>query len=148
MSTTEININTAARTRPSSRSSKRRALPLRWLAWVDGVVSRHFQNVTTALVQIWANKARAMLTTLGMIIAVTSTITVVSSVQGFGNYVTDMLRGFGTNLMFVVPHRPTGFEGRRMGRVFLDVDDVRAVVARCDKVRRISPLIFGGATLE
>ena len=103
MSTTEINISTPARTSPSSRSSKRPALPLRWLAWVDAVVSRHVQNVITALVQIWANKARAMLTTLGMIIAVTSTITVVSSVQGFGNYVTDMLRGFGTNLMFVVP---------------------------------------------
>ncbi|MCZ6655097.1 MAG: ABC transporter permease [Planctomycetota bacterium] len=115
---------------------------------MDAVVSRHAQNLITALVQIWANKARAMLTTLGMIIAVTSTITVVSSVQGFGNYVTDMLRGFGTNLMFVVPHRPTGFEGRRMGRVFLDVDDLRAVIARCDKVRRITPLIFGGATLE
>ena len=148
MSTTGIEIRTTGRAKPSSRSSKRPALPLRWLAWVDAVISRHIQNVTTALVQIWANKARAMLTTLGMIIAVTSTITVVSSVQGFGNYVTDMLRGFGTNLMFVIPHRPSGFEGRRMGRVFLDVDDVRAVVARCDKVRRITPLIFGRATLE
>ena len=148
MSTTEIEISTTGRTKPLSLSSKRPALPLRWVAWVDAVVSRHCQNVITALVQIWANKARAMLTTLGMIIAVTSTITVVSFVQGFGNYVTDMLRGFGTNLMFVVPHRPTGFEGRRMGQVFLDVDDVRAVVARSDKVRRITPLIFGSATLE
>ncbi|MEE8296885.1 MAG: ABC transporter permease, partial [Hyphomicrobium sp.] len=138
-------VQTPQQPRPARRII---AVPGKCLLWVDAVVSRHYQNVITALVQIWANKARAMLTTLGMIIAVTSTITVVSCVQGFGNYVTDMLRGFGTNLMFVVPHRPSGFEGRRMGRVFLDVDDVRAVVARCDKVRRISPLIFGGATVE
>ena len=122
--------------------------PWRFAAWLDSAVGRHSQNIITALVQIWANKARAALTTLGMIIAVTSTITVVSSVQSFGGYITDVLRGFGTNLMFVVPHRPSGMEGRRLGRVFLDVGDVRAVVARCDKVRRITPLIFGSATLE
>ncbi len=40
-------------------------------------------NVLTALVQIWANKVRSLLTVLGIIIAVTSIITVVSFVQGF-----------------------------------------------------------------
>ena len=120
-----------------------------WL-WMrlDSLLARHIQNVLTAFVQIWANKARSILTTLGMIIAVTATITVISLVQGFGNYVTDTLRGFGTNLMFVVPRRPSGMEGRRLGRVFLDVEDVRAVGTGCDKVRRITPLVFASATLE
>ena len=36
---------------------------------------------------------------LGIIIAVTSIITVVSLVQGFGDYVTNFLRGLGTNMM-------------------------------------------------
>ena len=58
-------------------------------------------NVATALVQIWANKARSLLTVLGIIIAVTSIITVVSMVEGFGNYVTSFLRGLGTNMMVV-----------------------------------------------
>ena len=106
VSTTDIEIITTGQTRPLSRSSKRPALPLKLLNWLYGVGFTLYQNVITALVQIWANKGRAMLTTLGMIIAVTSTITVVSFVQGFGNYVTDMLRGFGTNLMFVVPTAP------------------------------------------
>ncbi len=122
--------------------------PWRGFNWFGGAVERHLQNIITALVQIWANKARSLLTTLGIIIAVTSTITVVSFVQGFGNYVTDMLRGFGTNMIFVVPHEPSGMMGRMLGRVMMDIDDVRAVGAQCDKVRRISPVIFSGVTVE
>ena len=116
--------------------------------WCVAVASRHWQNVLTALVQIWVNKARALLTTLGIIIAVTSTITVVSLVQGFGNYVTEMLRGFGTNMMFVFPYTPGHRHGIMLGRVELTVDDVRAVAAQCDKVRRITPIIFLGGPVE
>ena len=41
------------------------------------------QNLLTALEQVWANKLRSVLTVLGVIIAVTSTIVVVAVVQGF-----------------------------------------------------------------
>lgn len=122
--------------------------PVRFGTWFGGRIGRQWQNILTALVQIWANKARSVLTTLGIIIAVTSTITVVSLVQGFGDYMTNMLRGFGTNIMFIVPWMPSGMQGRMLGRVLLDVDDVRAVGAECDKVRRISPMIFMPVTVE
>src|SRR5258706_1034640 len=101
------------------------------LATIGGVI-RHWQNVITAFAQVWANKSRSCLTTVGIIIAVTSTITVVSFVQGFGNYVTDIIRGFGTNLIFVFPYSPSGFKDILLGRVTLDVADVRAVESRCD----------------
>ncbi|MCH7872258.1 MAG: ABC transporter permease [Planctomycetes bacterium] len=140
----------------SHRPTKaRRSLPVRVLLfpatvgeWIAGAAERHWQNVLTALVQIWANKARSILTTLGIIIAVTSTITVVSFVQGFGNYVTDMLRGFGTNMVFVIPEFPSGMRGRMLGRVVMDIEDVLAVRRQCDKVRRITPLTFSNATVE
>ncbi len=122
--------------------------PLRIGSWFGGRVLGQWQNILTALIQIWANKARSVLTTLGIIIAVTSTITVVSLVQGFGDYMTNMLRGFGTNIMFVVPWVPSGMQGRMLGRVLMDVDDVRAVGAECDKVRRISPITFMEMTVE
>jgi len=115
---------------------------------VEAILERHWQNVLTALVQVWMNKARAVLTTLGIIIAVTSTICVVSLVQGFGNYVVEMLRSFGTNTLFVIPWYPSGMHGRMLGRVVLDIDDVRAVGALSDKVRRISPVIFTLVTIE
>jgi len=123
--------------------------PVRAASWVGGRLSTQWQNVLTAFVQIWANKARSVLTTLGIIIAVTSTITVVSFVQGFGDYVTNMLRGFGTNIMFVVPWVPSGDMGRAFaGRALMDINDVHAVGAECDKVRRISPMLFMGGTVE
>jgi putative ABC transport system permease protein len=124
------------------------AAPFRVGGWFGGMIEHQRQNIITALVQIWANKARSVLTTLGIIIAVMSTITVVSFVQGFGNYLTNMLRGFGTNMVFVIPQFPSGPGGRMIGRVVLDIEDVRAVSARCDKVRRISPLLFSRATVE
>jgi putative ABC transport system permease protein len=120
----------------------------RALVFLAAVLDRHEQNVLTALVQLWVNKARALLTTLGIIIAVTSTITVVSIVQGFGDYVSNMLRGFGTNVIFIIPRLPPGMHGRMLGRVTLDIDDVRAVGAECDKIRRISPLVFSQVTVE
>ncbi len=122
--------------------------PWRAVSWFGGSIERHLRNIFTAFVQIWANKARSLLTTLGIIIAVTSTITVVSFVQGFGDYVTNMLRGFGTNMIFVVPHEPSGMAGRMLGRVMMDIEDVRAVGAQCNKVRRITPVIFSGVTIE
>ena len=132
------------------RSLLRRALflPLRLADRLNVAAERTWHNVLTAVVQIGANKARSILTTLGIIIAVTSTIIVVSFVQGFGNHITDMLRGFGSNMIFVVPYFPSGAHGRMLGRVTMDIDDVRSVGARCDKVRRITPLLFMQTTVE
>ena len=139
---------TASETLVESPPRRRRRLvrvaatPLRFGEWLSKVVERLWRNVFTALVQIWANKARSILTTLGIIIAVTSTITVVSFVQGFGNYVTDVIRGLGTNMIFVIPEFPSGRRGRMISRVVMDIGDVRAVGSQCDKVRCITPFLF------
>jgi putative ABC transport system permease protein len=98
-------------------------------------------NVRTALEQLWANKMRSVLTVLGIVIAVASTITVVSVVQGFTRYVANFLQGLGTNAMWVWPERPAGEAGKTLGRIELDLSDVRAVEANCEALRSISPLI-------
>ena len=54
-------------------------------------------NVRNAVEQLWSHKMRSMLTVLGIIIAVTSTITVVGVIQGFTSYVSEFLQGLGTN---------------------------------------------------
>jgi putative ABC transport system permease protein len=101
----------------------------------------YLANIRTALEQLWANKLRSVLTVLGIIIAVASTITVVSVVQGFTRYVSDFLQGLGTNAMWVWPDRPAGDAGKTLGRVELDVDDVAAVERGCAALRSVSPLI-------
>ena len=42
------------------------------------------QNVVSGLDQLWTNKVRSVLTVLGIIIAVTSVITIVSIISGSG----------------------------------------------------------------
>jgi putative ABC transport system permease protein len=98
-------------------------------------------NVRSALEQLWANKMRSVLTVLGIVIAVTSTITVVSVVQGFTGYVSEFLQGLGTNAMWIWPERPGGEAGKRLGRVTLDLRDVEALRSECSTLESISPLI-------
>jgi putative ABC transport system permease protein len=105
-------------------------------------------SVGTALVQIWANKVRSLLTVLGIIIAVTAIITVVSMVEGFGNYVTGFLRGLGTNMMVVYPEWERGRHGEYIRPAELTIEDIHAVDANATSIRRTSPLIFSAATVE
>src|SRR4051812_14225912 len=73
-------------------------------------------NIRTAIEQLWSNKMRSVLTVLGIVIAVASTITVVSVVRGFTGYVSEFLQGLGTNAMWVWPQRPPGEAGKTLGR--------------------------------
>src|SRR3954467_1855775 len=98
-------------------------------------------NIQSALEQLWAHRLRSLLTVLGIVIAVTSTITVVGVIQGFTHYVADFLQGLGTNAMWVWPERPAGEAGETLGRIELDVDDIAAVQRTCTALRSVSPLI-------
>jgi putative ABC transport system permease protein len=99
------------------------------------------QNFLTALEQIWANKLRSVLTVLGVIIAVTSTIVVVAVVQGFSGYVTEFLRGLGTNAIWVFPDRPNRFDTTPL-RAEMTLADVEEVEQSCTALDRISPLVI------
>ena len=101
----------------------------------------HLANLRTALEQLWSNRMRSALTVLGIVIAVASTITVVSVVQGFTGYVAEFLQGLGTNAMWVWPQRPPGEIGKSLGRISLDERDIQAVERSCKLLRVISPLI-------
>ncbi|HUU84759.1 MAG TPA: ABC transporter permease [Phycisphaerae bacterium] len=135
------------------RIGRRLPAGLRWLALAPWRLLRlgyysaeaTFRNAITALIQIWGNKVRSVLTVLGIIIAVTSTITVVSVVQGFGNYVTDFLKGIGTNSLWVYPQQ---IDRNSMERAILNLDDLNAVAGQATKLGRITPLIFSQCKVE
>ena len=123
-------------------------LPWRVMRLIYRSAEATARNAVTALVQIWGNKVRSVLTVLGIIIAVTSTITVVSVVQGFGNYVTDFLKGIGTNSIWVVPQRPAGARMAGIGRVTMTMDDLNAVADQSTKLGRITPVIPSRCSIE
>jgi putative ABC transport system permease protein len=102
------------------------------------------QNLITAVEQIWANKLRSVLTVLGVIIAVTSTIVVVAVVQGFSGYVTNFLKGLGTNAIWVLPERPPEYDTSPM-RAEMVRADVEEVEQSCSAISRLSPLSSAAA---
>lgn len=64
------------------------------------------QSVFLALGQIWANKVRAILTTIGIVIGVASVTAVVAALTGLKRNVLKDLESFGTNTIYVLPQRP------------------------------------------
>jgi putative ABC transport system permease protein len=128
----------------------RRLAKLPAYAWrsLAGAVGRQIQNVLTAFIQIWANKGRSVLTTLGIIIAVTSIITVISFVEGFGNYMTEMLRGYGTQYLVVYPYTPPAMRRAGMRGVTLDLNDIEAVRTESTVIKRITPFVYNAAEVS
>ncbi len=117
-------------------------IPKRICGTAVAAALRSVQNVQTAFVQIGANAGRSVLTTLGIIIAVMSTITVVSVVSGFGKFMTDKVRGYGTQFMVGRPHVPPEMRRKGMHRVTMDMGDIEAVRMECANINRISPFVY------
>jgi putative ABC transport system permease protein len=65
-----------------------------------------YQSMALALVQIWANKMRSILTTLGIIIGVASVTAVIAAMTGLRTKVMTDLESFGSNNIYVIPQRP------------------------------------------
>ena len=64
------------------------------------------QSIRLALGQIWVNKTRSMLTTLGIIIGVASVTAVIAALTGLKAKIMSDIETFGTNRIFVWARRP------------------------------------------
>jgi putative ABC transport system permease protein len=71
-----------------------------------------WESSRIALQALAANKLRAALTMLGIIIGVGAVITLMSSGSAVERYVTDQFRSIGSNLLFVMPGN---FDSQRGG---------------------------------
>jgi putative ABC transport system permease protein len=65
-----------------------------------------YQSIYLALSQIWANKTRSVLTTLGIVIGVASVTAVIAALTGLKAKILTQVETFGTNTIFVGPHVP------------------------------------------
>ncbi len=86
--------------------------PTKILLWPVSFVVLIYQSVVLALGQVWTNKLRSILTTLGIVIGVASVSTVVAALTGLQKRVLNEFESFGTRKMFVFPARPD-WGGRR-----------------------------------
>src|SRR5881275_3227074 len=64
-----------------------------------------YQSIFLALGQIWANKVRSTLTTIGIVIGVASVTAVIAALTGLETSGLKQLESIGTNKLFVFPDR-------------------------------------------
>ncbi|MFG0331236.1 MAG: ABC transporter permease [Phycisphaerales bacterium] len=83
---------------------------MKLVAFPFRIVRLFVQSLNLAVGQIWANKLRSTLTTLGIIIGVASVTAVIAALTGMKTFVLDEFESFGTNKIFMMPRWPD--EGR------------------------------------
>lgn len=99
-----------------------------------------YQSIKMALKSILGNKVRSFLTMLGIIIGVSSVITLVSVGQGTTSSITEQLEGLGTDLLTV----------NIMGRgatTSLTYAEVKSL-SEIEGIKEVSPVINGSATVK
>jgi putative ABC transport system permease protein len=70
------------------------------------ILALFFQSVVLALGQIWANKTRSFLTSVGIVIGVASVSAVIACLTGLKAEVLSAFESLGTNKMFIYAHSP------------------------------------------
>ena len=65
-----------------------------------------YQSAYLALGQIWANKMRSILTTIGIVIGVASVTAVIAALTGLKAKILSQVETFGSNSIIIQPHLP------------------------------------------
>lgn len=98
-----------------------------------------WQSAFLAFGQIWANKIRAVLTTIGIVIGVASVTAVIAALTGLKQNVLAEFETFGTNKIFINPQVPDG--NRRVIRwsdLRFEPDLFDDLIAYCPSVKALT----------
>ncbi|MGH8370368.1 MAG: ABC transporter permease [Gammaproteobacteria bacterium] len=98
------------------------------------------ESLRSAFTAIRANALRSFLTTLGIIIAVMSVITVVSLIQGFKNSVMTTFASMGSNVLTIQSNE--SFEDYMSGKIVkVTPDDLQALQSGVTGISNITPTL-------
>src|SRR4051812_50118364 len=104
------------------------------------LVMLFYQSIVLALSQIWANKIRGILTTLGILIGVAAVSAVITLITGMKQRVVSEFEAFGTNKIFIEPHFPrTGNRRLSWRQIMFRLSDFDELLGHCPAVARFSP---------
>ena len=103
-----------------------------------------FQTVFLALGQIWANKGRAVLTSLGIIIGVASVIAVIASLDGMKQYVLGQVETFGARKMWIWGYVPREMRTTiSWDSVRMNITEAERIIENCPSVSALTPVTDG-----
>ena len=107
------------------------------------------QTVVLALVQIFNNKIRTFLTTLGIIVAVASIILVMGALSGMQRGVLDQFEQFGVKRVFMDGTLPQSMRGKLSWRdVQLKQEEVEAIREYVTSLEHFCPMYFGSYSVQ
>jgi putative ABC transport system permease protein len=109
---------------------------------------RFTQSIPSALEALRANKGRAILTTLGIVIGVAAVISIVALGQGSSAQVTSRLAGLGTNVLTLSPAsaRSSGIAAGAGTGSSLKLADAEAI-ENVNGVVAVSPIVQGNSQI-
>jgi putative ABC transport system permease protein len=100
------------------------------------------QTVFLALGQIWANKVRAILTTLGIVIGVGAVISVVAATDGLQRFVLKEFASIGASKVWVFPRMPREARDRYSWRqIRMTTREVDGMLDKCPSLARLTPVM-------
>src|SRR5215213_9167090 len=100
-----------------------------------------WQSAFLALGQIWANKVRALLTTIGIVIGVASVTTVIAALSGLKQTVLNNFEGFGTNKIFISPDWSRSKIRHRWVDISIRPRELEGLLEHCPSVKTFTRLI-------
>ncbi len=114
-----------------------------------------FENIIIALRSVWANKVRAFLTMLGVIIGVSAVITLIAMGQGVKSSISSEIEAMGSNLLIILPGRVTLDNGGGLGGISssagistLTLDDKKAINENIEGIENTAAIMMLSGTLK
>jgi putative ABC transport system permease protein len=100
------------------------------------------QTVLLAFTQIWANKVRALLTTLGIVIGVGAVISIVAATDGLQKFVLREFATVGASKVWIFPQRPREARDRYSWRqIRVTPQEADGMLEKCPSLQRLTPVI-------
>jgi putative ABC transport system permease protein len=105
------------------------------------------ESLSVALESLAANKMRAALTMLGIIIGVSAVITMLALANGASSRMMKRIQQMGTNVLTVMPGQSrTGAISGGMGSMeTLTLEDSAAIIEKCPAIGRVAPQVQSNA---
>ncbi len=110
----------------------------------------YLQAILLALGQLWANKMRAILTALGIIIGVASVTSVIAALTGLKTKVLSEFESIGASKMFIIHDRPAGNDRDKYpwSEIRMKKPELDAIVEHCPSIKTATPVAGLGGSVE
>jgi len=108
----------------------------------------YLKAILLALEQIWINKTRSFLTSLGIIIGVASVCAVIAALTGLKTKVLSEFESFGASKMFILHNRPVGEPHSKypFSEICMKIPELHA--RHCPSIEKLTPVTSLAATVE